>query len=237
MIYKELLKKRPGLFVLLDPDRIERDEIERIVGMINDSPTCAILVGTSLLLSPDFDDFVHKVKSHSKIPIIIFPGGSNQVSKYADAIFFLSLLSGRNPQFLIGDQVRAAPLVRRYRLEAIPVGYILVGSGRVLSVEFMSATQAIPQDKPEIITAHALAGSYLGMKFIYLDAGSGSEEGVREEIIERVKGEIDIPLIIGGGIREVSQAKSKIEAGADFIVIGNVLERDYLKVREFSKVF
>lgn len=236
MIYKDLIKNRPGLFVLLDPDKIRRDDIDRIVEMINSSSTSAILIGTSLLLSPDFDDFVRQVKKVSKLPVIIFPGGSNQVSKYADAIFFLSLLSGRNPQFLIGDQVRAAPLIKKYNLEPISVGYILAGSKRT-SVGFMSATLPIPQHKPELIVAHALAGYYLGMKFIYLDAGSGSETQIQEETIRMVKREIEIPLIVGGGIRRPSQVKSKIEAGADFIVIGNVLEEDYSKIEEFSKLF
>lgn len=242
MVYERLLKQRPGFFVLLDPDRIPHtkrgfDQVADITKTICDSRLTAILVGTSLLYSPDFSAFVEAVKTAATVPVILFPGGSHQLSPAADALFFLSLLSGRNPEFLIGEQVRAAPLIKHYGLEVIPVGYILIESGKLTSVEFMSDTKPIPQDKPEIVSAHALAGQYLGMKMIYLEAGSGASAMVGEHIIQKVRNDIALPIIVGGGIRTPDDGEMRIKAGADFIVIGNVLETDYRKVAAFSRIF
>jgi phosphoglycerol geranylgeranyltransferase len=237
MVYERLLKHRPGFFVLLDPDRIPRSTVREITRTICDSNLTAILVGTSLLYSVDFNDFLKAVKDNSTVPVIIFPGGARQLSPHADALFFLSLVSGRNPELLIGEHVRAAPLIKHYGLEVIPVGYILIESGSMTSVEFMSDTKPIPRDKPEIVAAHALASEYLGMKLIYLEAGSGGSTMVGEGIITQVRKATTLPLIVGGGIRTPRDADKRLKAGADFFVIGNALEADYRKVKGFSRIF
>lgn len=237
MVYERLLTERPGFFVLLDPDRIERTRVTEITKAVCDSRLSAILVGSSILFSTDFSDFVKLVKAGATVPVIIFPGGAHQLSPDADAVFLLSLLSGRNPEFLIGEHVRAAPFLKHYGLEVIPVGYILIESGKLTSVEFMSDTKPIPQDKPEIVFAHALAGEYLGMRFIYLEAGSGATAMVGANIITGVRKTITLPLIVGGGIRTPADAEGQLEAGADYIVVGNALESDYRKVKNFSRLF
>jgi putative glycerol-1-phosphate prenyltransferase len=167
--------------------------------------------------------------------VIIFPGGSHQLSPRADAIFFLSLISGRNPELLIGEQVKSAFMVKEYGLETIPVGYILVESGKYTSVEFMSDTKPVPRDKWEICAAHALAGEYLGMKYIYLEAGSGAGKPVSPLMVRKVKKTISLPLIVGGGIRTVKDARTIIRAGADFIVLGSIIERSPAKFKEIIR--
>lgn len=228
-VYQKLLEIREergaGFLVLLDPDRHDQDHLPEAVKAYQTAGVDAFLVGSSLLLSNCFDRTIQIIKEVSQVPVIIFPGNSHQISEHADAILYLSLISGRNPDFLIGEHVRSAGLLKEYRLEPISTGYIIVDSGKMTSVLYMSNTNPLPADKPDIAKAHALAAQYLGMKFIYLEAGSGAENPVPDEIIREVKESIDIPLIVGGGIREPEVAFQKIQRGADFIVIGNALER------------
>jgi len=236
MVWKSILKNIPGYFLLLDPDRIEKREIKSMMEKINVSKASGVLVGTSLLLSPEFDEFVRVVKENINKPVIIFPGGSHQVSRYADAILFMILLSGRNPEFLIGEQVRAAPLIYHFKIEPIPTGYILIESGKQTSVEFMSNTRPIPRDKPDILLAHALAGQYLGLKLIYLDAGSGAKNSIPPQMIRTLKKKIDVALMVGGGIRNKKTAHELIESGADFIVIGNAFQKNREIIKEMDEI-
>lgn len=227
-VYQKLLRvlkeKKAGFLVLLDPDRLSSEEIADLACRAEKGGADGILVGSSLLLSSRFDEAIKKIKDKIRLPVIIFPGNANQVSKYADAVLFLSLISGRNPNLLIGEQVKAAPVIREFGIEPIPTGYMLIESGKMTSVQFMSDTLPLPPNKPDIACAHALAAEYLGMKFIFMDAGSGAEKSVPEFLIKEVKKFISIPLIIGGGIRNPETARSKVKAGANFVVIGNALE-------------
>jgi phosphoglycerol geranylgeranyltransferase len=211
--------------VLLDPDRHAVDVIERRALEAQKSGCDALLIGSSMLTTDNFDEVVQRVKGTVDVPVILFPGGVQQLSAHADAVLFLSLISGRNPQHLIGDHVQAAPIVRKMGLEVIPTGYILVESGIVSTVQYISDTRPIPRDKIDIAESHALAGEYLGLKLIYLEGGSGARLSVPEEMIQSVRKIINVPLVVGGGIRTPKEAHKKIEAGADWVVVGNVLEK------------
>ncbi len=237
MIYSYLTRivkdKGAAFLVLIDPDTkaVSTDSnyeqnLKSQVKNICANGADAILVGGSTIGATDFDGFVKLVKSVSTIPVVLFPGNSMQVSKYADAILFLSLLSGRNPEYLIGEQVKAAPIIKQLGIEVIPTGYLLIESGGQTSVLRMSHTLPIPRDKPNIVKYHALAAEYLGMKLVYLEAGSGAKNSVPESTIKAVKDYINIPIIVGGGIRTPDKAKSKVKAGASYIVIGNVLQKN-----------
>lgn len=225
-----------GYFVLIDPDAKEAEALADFTERICESDADGILVGGSLLIHAQYDEKVAIISAHSSLPVILFPGSLRQLSGHADAVLFLSLISGRNPNYLINDQVLGAPLIKRLELEPISTGYMLFESGQTTTAQFMSNTRPIPVEKPDIAMAHALAAQYLGMQMIYLEAGSGAENPVPREIIESVAGYIDIPMIVGGGIRDPETAKQRVEAGASFIVTGNVLEKsgnEHL-IREFA---
>jgi len=229
-VYQQLLKvkeqKGAGFLVLIDPDRLKPEEIQKLAIKSQEAEVDGFLIGSSLLLTNRFDQAVKELKSSTSLPVIIFPGSAYQVSRHADAILFLSLISGRNPQLLIGEQVKAAPLVKDYGIEPIPTGYLIIESGRRTAVLYMSNTQPIPKDKPDIACAHALAAQYLGMKMIFLEAGSGAENPVPDEIIKAVKEFVSIPIITGGGVKTPEQARSKVKSGASFVVVGNALEKN-----------
>jgi phosphoglycerol geranylgeranyltransferase len=165
------------------------------------------------------------LKESTSLPVLLFPGSAAQISRHADGILFLTLLSGRNPQFLAEEQVRSAPRVKEFALEPIPTGYLLVGRGG-RSVHFVSGTQPIPAERPELVMAHALAAQYMGMRAVYLEAGSGAEAPVPPEVIRAVRGYIDVPLLVGGGIRNAAQADEARAAGADILVVGHALEEE-----------
>lgn len=212
-------------WVLLDPDDFTIAEAAQIA---QESQACgaeAILVGGSLLYTNHFDNFVESLKKAISIPVILFPGDATQLSRHADALLYLSLVSGRNPSNLIGEHVKAAPVIRECGIEPIPTAYMLVESGAVSSVEFMSNTKPLPRHKPELAAAHALAAQYLGMSLVYLEAGSGALQSVPPEMISIVRSWVDIPIIAGGGIRDAETAVEKLKAGADIIVTGNVLQK------------
>ena len=218
--------KKKLVAALIDPDTDTGIPLEERVECINNSRVDLIFVGGSTLYNRDFDDFVKKIKGLTENPVIIFPGSSLQISKHADAILFLSLISGRNPQYLIGEHVRAAPRLKKMDVEVIPTGYMLIESGSTTTVEFISNTRPIPRNKNEIALAHALAGEFLGMKLIYMDAGSGADNSIPAEMIRAVKSGITVPLIIGGGIRSKEDIEEKFSAGADIVVIGSLLEKE-----------
>lgn len=224
-IYDTLNKSKPGVLALFDPDRVAVEHAGALTEMVCENGVKGILIGSSLLVSPHFDKFVFAVKDKAKCPVILFPGGSHQVCSRADAIFFLSLLSGRNSEFLIGEQVKAVFLIKECNLEVIPVGYILVESGNFTTVEYISNTKPIPRTKYEIAVAHALAGQYFGMRYIYLEAGSGAQNAVPAQMVSKVKENIEIPLIVGGGLRKYDDVKQVFDAGADFAVLGSIIEQ------------
>jgi len=232
---KILSAKRCGSFALIDPDIKNDGGLAKAMDKINNSGFDAILVGGSLIQDNNFDDRVKFIKSNTKLPVIIFPGSSKQLSGHADAILFLSLLSGRNPQYLIGEQVESAPVIHSLGLEPIPTGYILLESGSRTSVEIMSNTIPLPMHKIDIILAHALAGQYLGNKFIFLECGSGAENHVSTALIQTLSRKLDIPIIVGGGITSSTTAKKIADAGARFIVIGTHIENG-ASIEELKKI-
>jgi phosphoglycerol geranylgeranyltransferase len=215
-----------GFFVLIDPDRSMPGRVAEQARLCRDAGVDAILVGASIMMDGGFEDAIESAKSAVDIPVIIFPGEKSQVSSKADAILFLSLLSGRNPDFIIGEQVRSAPLIRSIHLEAISTAYLLVESGKTTSVEFMSNTRPLPPDKPEIALAHAMAAELFGMKFIYLEAGSGALRSVPDEMIRTITTGVGMPVIVGGGIRTPETVAAKVASGASFVVVGNHLENN-----------
>jgi putative glycerol-1-phosphate prenyltransferase len=239
--YERLTKVRQqrgaGYFILLDPDKINQDLLPSFVRDATEAGVDAFLVGGSLLLRNDLDKQIQAIKGNTNAPVVIFPGGLMQVSGFADAILFLMLISGRNPEYLIGNQVLAAPIVRQSGLEAISTGYMLIEAGNTTSAEFMSSTKPIPRDKPDIALAHALAAEIIGMKLVYLDAGSGAQISVPEEMIQAITRHCSLPVIVGGGIRTPEEARRKVEAGASFIVTGTVTERNnhHSFIREFAE--
>lgn len=225
-----------GYLVLVDPDRIDEATAGDLAEAAVEAGVDAFLVGGSLLMRDSLEATVKRLKQESGLPTILFPGGSTQLTPQADAILFLSLLSGRNPEFLIGEQVRAAPIIREYGLEAIPTAYLLIEGGVYTSVQFMSGTFPIPRDKPDIAMAHALTAQYLGMRLLYLEGGSGAKWAVPDEMIQCTRAYTELPVIVGGGITKPEMAAAKVRAGAHFVVTGNVLEGDgsALLLQEFS---
>ena len=217
-------RRGAGYLPLLDPDRLSLKELERCVALCADAGADAVLVGTSLMFSSNQAAFFARLKKLVDIPVICFPGSAGQVSPLADAVLFLSLVSGRNAELLIGEHVKAAPFLKETGIEVISTGYMLVESGSLTSVQFMSATLPIPRGKVDIAMAHALAAEYIGMKLIYLEAGSGAHAAVPDEMIRAVVDYISIPVVVGGGIRDPETARAKVEAGASFVVTSTVLE-------------
>jgi phosphoglycerol geranylgeranyltransferase len=229
--------KGTGFLLLLDPDRVKPKDVKGIGRAGEEAEVDAFLVGGSLLLSDAFEEAIKALKSVSKLPVFIFPGSVSQLSRHADGILFLSLISGRNATYLIDKHVRAAPMIKRMGLECVPVGYMLIESGKLSSVEFMSNTRPVPRDKVDVAMAHALAAEYLGMQAVYLEAGSGAKEPVPESMVKSVKDYINIPVIVGGGLRTPVQARSRARAGANFIVIGTALEgqKEVRRLRDFAQ--
>jgi phosphoglycerol geranylgeranyltransferase len=229
-------EKGAGYLALLEPDKLSGTPLIDMAVCCEANGVDALLIGSSLMLTVDLDEAVSQVKAHVDIPIILFPGALHHISRHADAILFLSLISGRNPQYLIGEQVHAAPIIQAYDLEPIATGYILIGSDSITSAEFMSNTRPIPRDKSTIAVAHALAAEYLGMHMVYLDAGSGARPSVPETMVEFVSDNVSIPIIVGGGIRSPRIAQEKVQAGADFVVTGTILEERASPslIREFA---
>lgn len=239
-VYDSLLaarEKRGGcFFLLIDPERMGEEKCRTLCEAAADCGVDAILVGTSFMLGSRFEDAVRLVKTATSLPVIIFPGSFTQVTAAADAVLFTSLLSGRNPQYLIDEQVRAAPLVKQAGIEVIPTGYMLIESGPLTSVQFISGTMPIPRSKPDIACAHALAAQYLGMKIVYLEAGSGARQTVPVEMVRAVSSYVDIPVMVGWGLQSAEDCAARVEAGASNIVMGTRFERDesYSCLRELA---
>lgn len=218
-------KKSKQLAVLIDPDKTSKQDLVSLIQLININRVDYVLVGGSLMTGQFLDECITILKESIQVPVILFPGNSLQINSKADGILLLSLISGRNPELLIGSHVVAAPIIKSSGLEVISTGYMLIESGKLTSVVYMSNTTPIPSDKVDIALCTAMAGEMLGMKLIYMDAGSGASRPVPENIIRHVKGNIEIPLIVGGGIRCTLTARAAWQAGADIIVVGNALEK------------
>jgi phosphoglycerol geranylgeranyltransferase len=209
---------------LLDPEKVTPETAFDTAHEAEAGGTAAIMVGGSTVMSTGhLDNMVKTIKKAIKIPVILFPNNVTGISKYADAIWFMSLLNSSDPYFLTGAQVLGAPLVKKFGLEAIPLGYIIIGEGGAASV--IGRACPIPYDKPELTVAHALAAQYLGMRFVYLEAGSGAKRTVPTEMIKMVKSLVDVTLIVGGGIRNGDQVKTIVSAGACIVVTGTITEK------------
>ena len=237
-IYQNILAQseigQKRLAILIDPDKLTNAEVEKTAIAAANSGIDYFFVGGSLLVNNDLDNCVKTLKNNSNIPVILFPGDTLQISWAADAILFLSLISGRNAEMLIGRHVVSAPYLKRSPLEVISCGYMLVESGKTTSVQYMSNTLPIPSDKMDIAICTAMAGEMLGLKLIYLEAGSGANTNVPTAMIEQVKLNINIPLITGGGIRTPDQASAAAMAGADIIVVGTAFEKESSLMAEMA---
>lgn len=231
MIHSLLLNARASgkklLAVLIDPDKAKRDNLKQLAEFANNGQVDVFLWGGSLVNTPQAEYYLKLLKSQLEdTPVILFPGSTYQLDAQADGLLLLSLLSGRNPDLLIGRHVQVAGRIKRMKIDAVATGYLLIDGGKPTSVSYMSNTTPIPADKPSIAAATALAGEQLGMKLIYMDAGSGAQNPVSTKMIGCVRQEVNLPIIIGGGIRTPQRAAGALEAGADMIVVGNGLEKD-----------
>ena len=212
--------------VLIDPDKLNTDELVNLISKIATSHINYIFVGGSLLSSDQMDKYINLIKQNIDIPVIIFPGNVHQISNKADGILFLSLISGRNPEFLIGSQVVAAPLLKKSNLEILSTGYVLVDSGVQTTASYISNTTPLPRNKADIAVATALASEMIGHKLLYLDGGSGAKLEVPREMISAVKKHINIPLFVGGGINTKEKLETAFNSGADLVVIGTAIEKN-----------
>lgn len=228
---KELKNSKKAFAWLIDPDKCDDVHISSQLAVANDTGVDLILVGGSLIFNHT-DQLITKIKSLSQIPVVLFPGSTLQISPQADAVLLLSLISGRNPEYLIGNHVIAAPFLRESGIEIIPTGYMLINGGQQTSVSYMSNTQPIPSNKPDIAMATAMAGEMLGLKVIYLDAGSGAVHPVPINMIASVASEIHVPLLVGGGIRTPADVRQAYESGADAVIVGNATEKSRNLLRE-----
>jgi len=223
-------KQRQGkkaIAVLIDPDKVDDPgKLTQLINLASENCIDYFFVGGSLITTANLSEVVRTIKANVTIPVILFPGNTMQIEPNADALLFLSLISGRNPELLIGQHVIAAPIIRNTKLEVIPTGYVLINSGKITSVAYISNTTPIPDDKYSLAACTAMAGEMLGLKAMYLDAGSGAEKEISVKMIATVRKAINIPLIIGGGINTSRKALNALEAGADMIIIGNAVEKD-----------
>jgi putative glycerol-1-phosphate prenyltransferase len=230
-------KKKNGkksFAVLIDPDKVDAAQISDLTKLAQDAAVDYFFLGGSLVISSHLDECIQQIKSLSNIPVILFPGSPSQVSKHADALLYLSLISGRNPELLIGQHVISAPFVRKSGLEIMPTGYMVIDGGAPTTVSYISNATPIPADKNEIAMCTAMAGEMLGMKLIYMDAGSGAKRPITESMISCVSKHIEVPLIIGGGITDPEKAYLNCKAGADVIVVGNAIEKNSALIKEIS---
>jgi putative glycerol-1-phosphate prenyltransferase len=229
-------QKKKALAVLLDPDKVETTAFNHFLYNCVENRVGFFFVGGSLITNNIMAEMIESIHSQTNIPVIIFPGNSLHIEPSADGILLLSLISGRNPDYLIGQHVIAAPILKQSGLEILSTGYILVDSGRQTTVSYISNTTPIPHDKPDIAACTAIAGELLGLKLIYLDGGSGAMYPVSPKMIRRVSENIDAPLIVGGGINSSEKAHDALEAGADIIVIGNAFEKNPTLLPEIAEV-
>lgn len=238
-IYNDIqasVKNNQKLFaVLIDPDKIDLKHISSFIKTLNRSLTTHIFVGGSTVEEQATNNVVVEIKMHTKLPVVLFPGDITQITPYADGLLFLSLISGRNPEYLIGKHVKAVSKLRTMQLEIIPTGYILIENGKQTSVEKVTGTKPISRNDIQTIVDTAKAGELLGMKLIYLEAGSGALETIPKHIITAVKNQLNIPLIVGGGIKNKKQLDDAYHSGADLVVVGTAFEDDESFFDELKK--
>jgi len=220
--------------VLIDPDNVNDEKMLQLIRLAVVAEVDYFLVGGSLVISNYLDQCVQLIKQNCSIPVLLFPGSSTQVSKYADALLYLSLISGRNPELLIGQHVVSAPAIKQSGLEIISTGYMVIDGGAPTTVSYISNATPLPADKNEIAMCTAMAGEMLGMKIIYMDAGSGAKTPITETMISQVSHSIEVPLIIGGGITDPEKAYLNCKAGADIIVVGNAIEKNESLIMEMA---
>ena len=237
-IYNSIIKNKKAnkksFALLIDPDKQNNDEIINIVEKAKKAKVDYFFVGGSLLTNYNLDSCLKVLKKNSNIPIILFPGNAMQINDKADAILFLSLISGRNPEMLIGKQVITAPLLKRSSLEILPTGYMLIDSGKQTTASYMSDTTPIPAEKNSVASCTAMAGEMLGLKIIFMDGGSGAKNPISNEMISEVSKSVDVPIIIGGGISSGEKAIANCKSGADIIVVGDAIEKDQNLILEIS---
>ena len=237
-VYQTLLeRKRNGkksFAVLIDPDNVSKESLNTLINLSLNAKVDYLFVGGSLMISNQLDECIQWVKKACDIPVLLFPGSPLQISNHADALLYLSLISGRNPDLLIGQHVVSAPLVKKSGLEIISTGYMVIDGGAPTTVSYISNSTPIPSDKADIAMCTAMAAEMLGMKLIYMDAGSGAKKAISENMINTVVKNIHLPLIVGGGIRDAEKAYRNCEAGADVIVVGNAIEKDVTLINEIA---
>ena len=239
-ILKEITRRKSegirSFAVLIDPDKIKSEkELVHIVNLCNESIVDFLFVGGSLITRDILHDVISVIKKHCEIPVVLFPGSHMHIDYNADGILFLSLISGRNAEFLIGQHVVAAPLLKNSELEVMSCGYMLIGGGNETAVSYMSNTTPIPYNQVTVASSTALAGEMLGLKMIYMDAGSGARKPVSPEMITAVTKKIDLPLIVGGGINDLAKVSDAVKAGADLLVVGNGIEEKPGFISEVSE--
>ena len=230
-------RKRAGkksFAVLIDPDKVNDQSMAKLIELSVSSKVDYFFVGGSLVVSNYLDQCLQLIRKSCSIPTVLFPGSPSQVSKYADALLYLSLISGRNAELLIGQHVVSAPMVKKSGLEVMSTGYMVVDGGAPTTVSYISNSSPLPSDKSEIAVCTARAGEMLGMKLIYMDAGSGAKNPISETMISKVAQSIAVPLIVGGGIVDPEKAYLNCKAGADIIVVGNAIEKDSSLIREMA---
>jgi len=237
-LYQQLLERKSrgqkSFAVLIDPDKVDEAKIDQLVSLATAAKADYLFVGGSLVISNHLDKVVQRIRQNCSIPTVLFPGSPSQISVHADGLLYLSLISGRNPELLIGQHVISAAAVKQSGLEIISTGYMVIDGGAPTTVSYISNAAPIPADKNEIAMCTAMAGEMLGMKVIYMDAGSGAKRPIAESMIEKVSHSIEIPLIVGGGITDPEKAYRNCKAGADVLVIGNAIEKDISLIKEMS---
>ena len=228
-VYDRLLgiagRKGAGFIVLIDPDKLAMDEMRAFASRCERAEVDALFIGGSLLHGVELESYAKALKSATDLPVIAFPGSLSQIAPSFDAVLYLSVISGRNPEYLFGQHVHAAPMLRRFGLETIPTGYMLIESGRTTTAQYMSGSAPIPRHKPEIAAATGLAAEMMGMKLLFTDAGSGAEHPVSEMMVAAIARTCSIPLVVGGGLRTPADVASRVAAGARFIVVGDAIEQ------------
>ncbi|MCK4428878.1 MAG: geranylgeranylglyceryl/heptaprenylglyceryl phosphate synthase [Candidatus Aenigmarchaeota archaeon] len=239
MVFEEIMEKLKSQklhFTLIDPDKQSVEEVIELAKTAKEAGTDAFMVGgSSSTVVIQLDEVVKKIKESTGLPIILFPHSHAGISRYADAIFFMSLLNSRNTTFLVEEQLKGAPLIKAFNLETIPMGYLMFESGVVCASHFVSDAKLLPHDKPDIAVAYALTAKYFGMKVVYLEGGSGAKYPVSNEVISSIKKNVKIPIIVGGGIRDKETAREKLDAGADIIVTGTINEGNQNRMVEIIK--
>ncbi len=218
-------EKGAGFIVLIDPDRLAEEDLPRFAAYCAEAEVDALFVGGSLLHAIAFDQYVQRLKAACDLPVIGFPGSLSQLSGALDAVLYLSVVSGRNPEYLFGQHVYAAPLIRRLGIEPISTAYMLVESGRATTAQYMSHSMPLPRNKPDVAAATALAAEMMGMRLLFTDGGSGAEHPVPEEMIAAITETCAAPLVVGGGLKTPEEVARKVRAGASFIVVGNAIEK------------